>query len=140
MNKTTLKKATTLLAQNPARTFKPKELARKIGINKSDYIQFRDALKRLAAEGKIAKYKGNNFGAMKRATVLEGELHVKTQGYGFLITGEGEEDVFISQKNMGVALNGDIVRAQLFAKSQGRSREPRRSPTSSQPRACSMRD
>ena len=125
MNKTTLKRATTLLAQNPARTFKPKELARKVGIPKSDYIQFRDGLKQMAAEGKIAKYKGNNFGTMKRATVLEGELHVKTQGYGFLITGEGEEDVFISQKNMGIALNGDTVRAQLFAKSQGRSREGR---------------
>jgi len=34
LNKTILKKATTLLAQNPARTFKAKELARKIGIPK----------------------------------------------------------------------------------------------------------
>ena len=42
-----------------------------------------------------------------------------------MITGEGEEDVFISQKNMGIALNGDIVRAHLFAKSKGKSHEGR---------------
>lgn len=125
MNKTTLKKVTTLLAQHPYRTFKPKELARKIGIRKADYIKFRDGLKRLAVQGKFAKYKGNHFGTIQRVTVLEGELHVKTQGYGFLITGEGEQDVFISQKNMGTALNGDIVGVQLFAQSYGRSKEGR---------------
>ena len=45
-----------LLAQNPTRTFKPKELARKIGIVKPDYSKFRDGLKQMAAEGKIAKW------------------------------------------------------------------------------------
>ena len=43
-----------LLAQNPTRTFKPKELVRTIGIAKPDYSKFRDGIKRLAAERKIA--------------------------------------------------------------------------------------
>ena len=47
-----------LLAQNPTRTFKAKELARKIGIEKPDYSKFRNGIKRLAAEGEIAGFAG----------------------------------------------------------------------------------
>jgi len=125
MNKNYFKNIETILSQNPFRTFKPKELARRAGIPKPDYPQFRDALKKMAAHGQIAKHKRNQFGVMKKAATLEGELHVKTQGYGFLITADGQEDVFVSQKNMGTALHKDIVRVQLFAKSQGRSAEGR---------------
>lgn len=114
-----------ILSENPHRTFKPKELARRIGIKGSAYSSFRDSLKRIAAEGIIAKYKRNQYGTIKRATVLVGELHVKTQGYGFLITEEGKEDIFISQKNMGTALNKDIVRVQLYAQPKGKGPEGR---------------
>ena len=119
------KKVEGILTSNPNRTFKPKELARKLGVPKTQYTGFRDAIKRMAADGLIAKHKGNNFGVLKKAPVLEGELHVKTQGYGFLITEPEEEDVFVSQKNMGIALNKDVVKVQLFAQSHGRSREGR---------------
>ncbi|RMF61475.1 MAG: hypothetical protein D6743_13485, partial [Calditrichaeota bacterium] len=125
LEKKLVKQVHGILAAQPYRTFKPKELAKQIRVSKPDYPAFRDMLKRLANEGKIAKYKSNHYGLMKRATVIEGVLHVKTQGYGFLITEEGEEDVFVSQKNMGVALNGDTVRVQLFAHTKGKSREGR---------------
>ncbi|MFQ5639137.1 MAG: ribonuclease R [bacterium] len=114
-----------IFSQNPHRTFKAKELARKLAIKKVEYTKFRDALKQLAAQNKIAKYKRNHYGLMKTAPVVTGELHVKTQGYGFLITEEGKDDVFISQKNMGVALNKDVVRVQLFARTKGASPEGR---------------
>lgn len=123
--KTFLKGVEKILSKQPHRTFKPKELAHRVGVPKPQYRDFRDQLKKMAAEGELARYKGNRFGHIKRATMIEGELHVKTQGYGFLITEEGEEDVFISQKNMGTALNKDTVRVQLFAQSRGRSREGR---------------
>ena len=114
-----------ILSGNPHKTFKARELARKIGVKSSAYHAFRDSLKRMAAGGIIAKYKSNQYGTIKRATVLEGELHVKTQGYGFLITEDGKEDVFISQKNMGTTLNKDIVRVQLYAQPKGKSPEGR---------------
>jgi ribonuclease R len=115
----------TILTQNPNRIFKAKDLSRQLGISKSQYPQFRDALKDMADRGQIAKLKRNQYGMMKKAAVLEGELHVKTQGYGFLITEEGKQDVFISQKNMGTALHKDTVKVQLFAKSKGKSVEGR---------------
>ncbi len=125
MRKDILTKVQGLLATYPHRLFKPKELARKLGVSKADYTAFRDLLKQAAQEGTIAKHRGNNFGALQQATSIEGELHVKTQGYGFLITGEDEQDVFISQKNMGTALNKDVVQVQLYAQSSGSSQEGR---------------
>lgn len=124
-DKSIIGKVKRLLASQPNRTFKPKEMARMLGVSKANYMRFMDSLKKAVQEGQIAKHKGNNFGVIKKAALIEGELHVKTQGYGFLITEEGSEDVFISQKNMGIALHKDIVKVQLYAKSQssGRSRE-----------------
>ena len=46
------------------------------------------------------------------------------RGFGFIKT-EGREDVFISQKNMSTALNGDTVKVQLFARPSGRKAEGR---------------
>lgn len=125
MKKNYLKAVENILAENPHRTFKAKELARRLGIKGYDYTDFRNSLKKMASEGKIAKYKRNHFGTIKRATILLGELHVKTQGYGFLIMENGKEDVFISQKNMGTALHKDLVRVQLYAQSKGKSTEGR---------------
>ncbi|MCG8608053.1 ribonuclease R [bacterium] len=125
MTKPSLNKVNDLLSKYPHRTFKAKELARHLGVKKVHYTAFRDNLKLWAAQGKIAKYKRNQYSQLKKATLLQGELHVKTQGYGFLITGEGKEDVFISQKNMGTALDKDVVSVQLFAIQQGQSPEGR---------------
>jgi ribonuclease R len=113
------------LAHEQHRQFKAKELARALRIPPSRYPEFRDFLKELAREGKIAKLKRNQYGAAQQASVLVGKLHVKTQGYAFLIAGEGHEDVFISQKNMSTALNGDVVKVQLFARPSGRKPEGR---------------
>jgi ribonuclease R len=113
------------LAREQHRQFKAKELARTFHVPPTHYREFRDFLKALAREGKIAKHKRNHYGHSHQASALIGTLHVKTQGYAFLITGGGQEDVFISQKNMGTALNRDVVKVQLFARPTGRRPEGR---------------
>ncbi|MCI0693740.1 ribonuclease R [candidate division KSB1 bacterium] len=113
------------LAREPNRQFKPKELARSLKVPPGRYPEFRDFIKALAREGRIAKHKRNHYGHAQQSSALTGTLHVKTQGYAFLIVGEGQEDVFISQKNMGTALNRDVVRVQLFARPPGRKAEGR---------------
>lgn len=113
------------LSRTPERQYKAKELARAMNIMQEKYPGFRDFVKSLAREGKIAKHKRNHFGYQPQASTLTGTLHVKTQGYAFLIVGEGKEDVFISQKNMGTALNRDTVKVQLFARPSGNRPEGR---------------
>lgn len=108
------------LAREQNRQYKAKDLARALRVPPTRYREFRDFIKELAREGKITKHKRNHYGHAQQASTLVGTLHVKTQGYAFLIVGDGQEDVFISQKNMGTALNRDMVRVQLFARAAGR--------------------
>ena len=113
------------LGREHYRHFKAKELARALHVPPAKYREFRDLLKSLARDGKIAKFPRNQFGYAHPSSTVQGTLHVKSQGYGFLIVGEGHEDVFISQKNMATALNGDQVKVQLFARPNGRKPEGR---------------
>lgn len=125
MNKTELLKQQTLeiLQAQQHRRFKAKELARLLKIPPKEYGAYRNLLKGWAEDGIIARHKSNSYHAGRPPSIAIGELHVKTHGYGFLLTPEGEEDVFISLKNMGTALHGDLVKVQLFARSNKRRPE-----------------
>ena len=112
-----------LLKAQPHQFFKAKDLARKLGVPPAHYSAYRNLLREMAEEGLIQKYKSNRYGAIQPKSTVIGKLHVKSQGYGFILTPEGEEDVFVSQKNMGTALDGDIVKVQLFAAPRGKSPE-----------------
>jgi len=111
-----------LLISEPFHTFKAKEIARTLSIPRDEYQNLRASLRTLVRNGRILKFKKNRYGAGQAAAEVVGKLFVKAQGYGFIIPDEGE-DVFVSQKNMGIALHKDIVRARLFAKSEGKTRE-----------------
>ena len=113
-----------LLQENSYQTYKPKQLAKMLQISTQNYPTFRKKLKELVAEGKIFKYKRGRLGAGRKVTEVVGRLHVKTQGYGFLITEDDDTDIFISHSNMATALHGDTVKVLLFARpSEGKSHE-----------------
>lgn len=112
-----------ILHKDPHQTYKSKQLAKMLNISTQKYPVFKKQLKEMVAEGKIFKYKRGRLGAGRKLTEVVGKLHVKTQGYGFLITDDGKTDIFISESNMGAALHGDTVRVQLFARPAGKNQE-----------------
>lgn len=112
-------------AREPQRQFKAKEMARKLHVPPAKYTGFRNLLKSLANEGKLAKLPNNQFRHAQQVSTVAGTLHVKSQGYAFLLVGENQTDVFISQRNMATALNGDFVKVQLFARPTGKKPEGR---------------
>ncbi len=112
-----------ILQKKPYQTYKPKQLAKMLQISNQKYPAFKKELKELVAEGKIFKYRGGRLGLGRKVTEVVGKLHVKTQGYGFLITEDGLTDIFISESNMATALHGDTVRVQLFARPEGKNQE-----------------
>ncbi len=113
------------LSSRPRQIFKTKELSRQLKITSSYYANFKLLIKRLQEEGKISRYKGNKYGIYQKPDTVTGKLHVKTQGYGFLIRQDGAKDIFISQKNMGNAMHGDEVEVEIWAKTEGKLPEGR---------------
>ncbi|OQX85227.1 hypothetical protein B6D60_08230, partial [candidate division KSB1 bacterium 4484_87] len=114
-----------LFEKNPNHYYKPRQLAKILKITERQYPAFKRKLKKLAEQGIITRHKKGKIGQGLRSYEVEGILHVKTQGYGFLITDDDKADIFISQKNMGLAFHGDRVRALLFARLRGKSQEGR---------------
>ena len=110
------KKIIDVLKHNRNRHYKAKTIAKQLKISKEDYPWFRNLLHQLQKEGKIIREKGKGYTYSKGVSTFIGELRVKTQGYGFVISDDGKTDVFVSQRNMGTAIHGDKVLVQLFAK------------------------
>lgn len=113
----------TLLEANPYQTYKTKELARALTVPSAQYQRFKRLVRNLIAEGKVIKYKKGRIGLGKRTSEIIGRLDVKTQGYGFLMRDDSDEDIFINHLNIGTAFNGDLVRVRLFAHTNGKSVE-----------------
>ncbi len=111
------------LSLNAPKTYKAKELAKHLNISRTVFLKFRQVLRQLVKDGKILLYQEGRFGLSESTPEVEGELHVKTQGYGFLRRNDGGEDVYINLKNMGIALHKDRVLVKLLAIRSGQMPE-----------------
>ena len=123
MRKKYEKKLIRFLDQHPEQSYKTRALSRTLNVPNQDYRVFRELLKSMAESDRISRCKGNRYRKYISREMLTGKLHVKAQGYGFLIREDGGEDIFISQKNMGSALHGDHVKVELWAHPAGKLQE-----------------
>ena len=79
----------------------------------------RELLKDLAEEGKIVKIRGNRYGLPEKMNLVVGRVKCHPDGYGFVIPETpGEEDVFVSPRNLREAMHGDrvVVRVESVRK------------------------
>jgi ribonuclease R len=106
------------LESHPDQIYKSRELARHLRVSKKNYQFFKRLIKDLAMEGKLKRYKGNRYGKYQQPVSVEGVLHVKAKGYGFVIRDDGE-DIFIGQRHIKTAMHGDQVRVLLKPQQKG---------------------
>lgn len=109
--------------EHPNLISKIRVMAKALNIPNREYQSFKRLVKQLGQNGYLKHYKGNHYGQIQNQHFAAGVLHVKTQGYGFLIRDGGGEDIFVSQKNMGRAFHRDRVKVEFFARSPGKLQE-----------------
>jgi ribonuclease R len=119
------KSVTDYLKSNPGHGYKSRELARKLGISNVQYRNFKMTLRALTEADQITRVKGGRYSAPKMAKTVDGVLHVKTQGYGFVLREDGGEKVFVSESRMAGALHRDRVRVEIWSQEPGRLPEGR---------------
>jgi len=112
--------------KNPGRSFKPKDIARRLNANSDhQYEALKSALNKLYDE-KFLTRTGKKFklNQMPSTNKITGTLQLTEGGYGFVIPDNKKlNDIFIAARNLGTAFDGDKVEVVLFAKQKGRNLE-----------------
>ncbi len=91
-----------------------REILRRLGLGKEQRREAREYLKDLADAGKVVRIRGNRYGLPTKMNLVVGKVKTHPDGYGFVIPEkEGEEDIFISPRNLKEAMNGDRVVARV---------------------------
>ncbi|RJR07199.1 ribonuclease R [Candidatus Parcubacteria bacterium] len=115
-----------LFKRNPDRSFKRKEIAKRLNLESDDdYQALKVSIHQLEQEkflSKIGKrYKLHSFPAANKIT---GYFQLNNRGFGFVVPKNPEiKDIFISAGKSSTAFHGDLVEVELFARQKGRNLE-----------------
>ena len=108
-------KIVTYLREEAGRPMRIRELATALDVPEEAYGDFRSAMKALVKEGRIARLKGNRYGAPSKFGYLTGHVHATQHGYIFVEpdTGGGD-DVYVAANATRGALHGDLVQVKVL--------------------------
>lgn len=122
--KTLQKQIRKILEKSPNRGYKTIEISKKLNLKtEKEYSDLKSILYELRSQGKLIK-KGKRYLLAQEANQIIGNLQLTKNGYGFVVPENGEgEDIFISERNLGVALHGDKVLVEIFARSRRKNPE-----------------
>jgi len=117
-NKKELKKIILELCYGePTKIVNYKQIASDLKIKDPATLQLINiTLQELTDDGYLLQPERGKFKLKEKTGYVIGTLDMTSQGYGFVITEELDEDVFIAGPNLNKALNGDKVRVYLHAK------------------------
>jgi len=95
---------------------KQHELAKALHIgSKGSRADFRHDLYELEASGKITRLRKNRWGLPETGNITSGTIRMMAKGGAIFIPDqEGESEIYISERNTGVALPNDKVSIEVF--------------------------
>jgi len=91
-----------------------REILRNLSLQNKLRQKARELLKDLEDKGKIVRIRGNRYGLPLKMNLVVGKVRCHPDGYGFVIPErEGEEDIFVSPRDLKEAMHGDRVVARV---------------------------
>jgi len=106
-----------IFRNSPKASFNYKEIAKRLDIKDSPVKRMiTEILYELLQEEHLEEKRTGMFSLKTEAFYVVGKVDLTANGYGFIITDEYPEDIFVSMKNLNHALHGDKVKVYLFAK------------------------
>lgn len=111
-----------ILEKDPRQGFNYRQIAKKLNFSDTDKKQLiREILEELSAEGSVVEVQQGKYRSAripKRGSIT-GTVDMTRMGYGFVVSDDIEDDVFVTSKNLKTALHGDKVKVLLFAGKKG---------------------
>jgi ribonuclease R len=82
-------------------------------VGSDDFREFVKLLAELESTGEVVRTRTDRYALPDKMNLVVGRLQMKARGYGFVLTDDGEADVYIPVGEMGGAMSGDKVMARI---------------------------
>ncbi len=90
------------------------ELATSLGLNKDEYRELKDVLRKMEEEGLTVKTRRKRYGIPERMNLIVGKLQGNQKGYAFLIADNTNiKDLYIPVESLNGAMHNDKVIARI---------------------------
>ncbi|MEX2488377.1 MAG: ribonuclease R [Pseudomonadales bacterium] len=94
-----------------------KQLARKLGLEDSvDQQALRNRLKAMVRDGQLMVDQRNVYAIASRMELIAGKVSAHPDGYGFLVSEDSEDDIFLSHRQMRSVFHGDRALVRVRGK------------------------
>ncbi|WP_026932911.1 ribonuclease R [Christiangramia echinicola] len=104
-----------ILRNNSGKTYNYKQIASILGVNDaSSRNQIIKKLAQLAAKKEIQETERGKFMIEGSKNYYTGVLDLTTKGYGYVMVEEFADDIFIAQKDLNAAFDGDTVEIYVY--------------------------
>ncbi len=103
------KKLLNIFDKLPEKLFRQKEIIHRMKVKQHEIGAVKILLNALVKSGEITQIKGNRYTLPRERNLFEGRLTVTQKGFGFVITDDDSEDIFIGRRSMADAIHGDRV-------------------------------
>lgn len=114
----------TLFSNHPTQSFNYKQLAARLNIkNMESKRQISVVLSEMAGEGELEELSFGRFKSKIVGAYITGVVELTAKGSAYIVSKESEEDVFVAFTNLKHALNGDVVKVLIYARSKNRRPE-----------------
>ena len=103
------------LHKNTSRPLKVSEIVKQLGLPDTRRREFRNLIKKMAAEGSLIKIRGGRYGLPDQMSLVTGILQGHANGFGFVTPDKqtDEPDIYIGRKRMGDAMHLDKVTVRI---------------------------
>ncbi|MBE0652982.1 MAG: RNB domain-containing ribonuclease, partial [Bacteroidales bacterium] len=99
----------------PRKNFNYKQISKMLGIRDEAQRQLiMQVLNELVSEDHIEEISTGKYRLKSKAGYANGTIDMTQHGYGFLVTDEMEEDIFIPRNLLHTALDGDSVKVYIY--------------------------
>lgn len=113
-----------LLSSDPTRSFNPKQLASRLELSSNQEKRTLDkALEEMVKDEEVIKEGKAGYKHRPIASYVQGKVDMTKRGSAYVIVPELDNDVHIAPKNLNTALDEDLVKVHLYAKSKGKNPE-----------------
>ena len=110
----------TILRKDHSRPHNYKQIAGKLGLDDaSSRNQIIKKLKALQIQGTISEVNRGQYIVSPSKNYYTGRVDIAGRGQGYIIVEDLEDDIFVSNKNLNKALNGDTVEVYVFKRKKG---------------------